>query len=320
MTHYIGIDISKRDFHVCFNESETTGIFNNDLSGIRLFIRHLKKKGILPENSLLGLESTGSYHLPVAHLCTQAGYTVHVINPLITRRQRKATVRQVKTDPHDAILIRYCLMNGAGYPFRETSQSLVLKTLVRHRSRFSMWRQRTRLRQEEVSKREGYLRASITDANQEIYDFLDTKIKALDLILKKHQPDTQKLLMSIPGVGPQTAVTFLAEVGDITRFPTACKLVAWVGLDPRVHQSGTSIQGKGYITKRGNKLLRTRLYNASSVAVLRPNIFHTFFQKKRSEGKPYRVALCAVMRKMVHVIHAVWSRGTPFVNEYKSKS
>ncbi|MDP2691084.1 MAG: IS110 family transposase, partial [bacterium] len=45
-----------------------------------------------------------------------------------------------------------------------------------------------------------------------------------------------------------------------------------------------------------------------------PNLFHEFFQKKRSEGKPYRVALCAVMRKMVHVIYAVWTRGTPFVS------
>jgi transposase len=84
-----------------------------------------------------------------------------------------------------------------------------------------------------------------------------------------------------------------------------------------VHQSGTSINGKGYISKRGNKILRTRLYNAASVAVLRSNMFKDFFEKKRAEGKPYKVALCATMNKMTHVIYAVWKRGTPFVEGKK---
>lgn len=79
-----------------------------------------------------------------------------------------------------------------------------------------------------------------------------------------------------------------------------------------MYESGTSIHGKGYISKRGSKILRTRFYNAASVAVLHENIFREFFQKKRSEGKPYRVAICAVMHKMVHVVFAVWKRGTPF--------
>ena len=170
------------------------------------------------------------------------------------------------------------------------------------------------LRNEEIVNRERYLDVKITALDKELYNFLDEKIRGLDAELRKYESGTQKLLQSIPGVGPQTAVTCLSEVGDIRRFPDGQKLTAWLGLDPQVHQSGTSIHGKGYITKRGNKLLRTRLFNAASVAVLHENMFQEFFLKKRSEGKAYRVALCAVMRKMVHVIHAVWSRGTPFIN------
>ncbi len=316
MTNYIGIDISKRDFHACFSEESEIQIFNNDTVGIRKFIKYLKSVKCAARNTIIGLESTGSYHLPVAYLCTKAGYTVNVINPLITKRQNQTSLRRVKTDKQDARLIRYCLVNGAGYPFCETAQTLALKTLVRQRAGYSMLRHRTRLKHEEVLKREDYLGISISTLNQELYDFLNQKIKGLDVILRQYESKTQKLLQTIPGVGPQTAVTFLSEVGDINRFPDAQKLTAWVGLDPRVHQSGTSINGKGYITKRGNKLLRTRLFNASSVAVIHPpNIFYDFFQKKLSEGKPYRVALCAVMRKMVHVIHAVWSRKTPFIKE-----
>lgn len=318
MIKYIGIDISKRDFHACFAEGGDILKFNNDNIGIKRFIRYLKSHKYYVKTTLIGLESTGSYHLPVAYLCTQAGYTVNVINPLITKKQNQVSLRRVKTDKQDAGLIRHCLINGAGYPFCETAETLALKTLVRQRSGYSMLRHRTRLKHEEVIKREDYLGISISTLNQELYDFLNQKIKCLDVILRQYNLKTQKLLQSIPGVGPQTAVTFLSEVGDITRFPDAQKLTAWIGLDPRVHQSGTSINGKGYITKRGNKLLRTRLFNAASVAVLHPpNIFYDFFEKKRSEGKPYRVALCAVMRKMVHVIYAVWSRETPFVNELK---
>jgi len=318
MINYIGIDISKRDFHVCFTEDSEVLIFNNDTSGIKQFLKHLGINKYKKTNTLIGLESTGSYHLPVAYLCTQGGYTVNVINPLITKKRNQTNLRRVKTDKQDARLIRHCLIGGAGYPFVETADSLAFKALVRHRARYSMLRMRMRLRHEEMQWRESYLKVPMTSVNHELFEFLDEKIKAMDSQLRARDPKTQKLLQTIPGVGPQTSATFLAEVGDITRFPDAQKLTAWIGLDPRVHQSGTSINGKGYITKRGNKLLRTRLFNASSVAVIHPpNIFHEFFEKKRSEGKPYRVALCAVMRKMVHVIHAVWSKETPFVNKYK---
>jgi len=94
------------------------------------------------------------------------------------------------------------------------------------------------------------------------------------------------------------------------------KLVVFVGLDSRVHQSGTSVHGKGYISKRGNKILRTRLYNAASVAVLHDNLFRDYFQKKRSEGKPYRVALVATMNKMTRLIHSVWTNNKPFEDQW----
>lgn len=64
--------------------------------------------------------------------------------------------------------------------------------------------------------------------------------------------------------------------------------------------------------KAVEKLLRTRLYNAATVAVLHPNQFQSYFQKKKTEGKPYRVALVANMNKMTRVIHAVWSKNEPY--------
>jgi transposase len=314
MKHYIGIDVSKRDFHACFKEDGDVLKFSNTIEGIGVFLNYLKQIRLNKKTTFIGLESTGSYHLQLAFLATKAGYLVSVINPLITHRQSQRAVRSVKTDVHDTRVIRLCLINGEGHPFRDTSTSLVLKTLVRQRAKISMLRLQTKLRQEEVSLRESYLGNEISCVNKELVEFFDEKLLVLDRKIRKFEPGLQKLLQSIPGVGPQTASTCVAEIGDITRFPDAKALTAYVGLDSRVYESGTSIHGKGYISKRGSKILRTRFYNAASVAVLHENIFREFFLKKRSEGKPYRVALCAVMHKMIHVVFAVWRRGTPFVN------
>jgi transposase len=313
MQNFIGIDVSKKDFFACFNEHDEAMKFNNNKQGINKFIRHLNKNNYQNSATQIGLESTGAYHLPLSLLCTQGGYPIKVINPLITKKQNQTDLRRVKNDKKDSRLIRYCLTTGAGYEFHETNESLILKNLVRQRNYLSDLRVNLKIKQQDIEYKEKYLEAEITPINQELSLILEEKIKVLDKELLKYRPETQKLLRSIPGVGPISAVSFVSEIGDIKRFKESKQLVAYIGLDPRTYESGTSVKGKGYITKRGNKILRTRLYNACSVAVLRPNMFQSFFQKKRSEGKPYRVALCAVMNKMVHVVFAVWQRGTPYI-------
>jgi transposase len=119
-------------------------------------------------------------------------------------------------------------------------------------------------------------------------------------------------LRSIPGVGITTAAALVAFIGDINRFSSPEKLVAYIGLDCRVHESGTSIKGKGYLTKRGNAYLRRTLFNAAFIARQKNPELKAYFEKKTGEGKHYFSALCAVERKLVHLIYAVWRRGTPF--------
>lgn len=316
MQYIIGVDISKKDFYACFNERDEPIKFNNDHSGIQSFIRYLGNNNYLTGNTIIGVESTGAYHLPLSLGCSENGYTIKVINPLITKKQNQTNLRRVKNDKQDSKLIRHCLTTGAGYAFHETNDSIVLKNLVRQRDYLADTKRRFNLKQQDVEYKEKYLKCKISDVNVEIALMIAEKIKQIEKELKKYNPDTQKLLRSIPGIGPVTAVSFISEIGDIKRFKNDKQLTAYIGLDSRVYQSGTSILGKGYISKRGNKILRTRLFNATSVAVLRPNIFQSFFQKKRSEGKPYRVALVATMHKMVKVVFAVWTRNTPFVCQY----
>lgn len=314
MTNHIGIDISKRDFYASFSELSEPVKFGNDRTGIDEFICFLQDNGFATGNTVIGMESTGSYHLLPALMCSRKGYRVNIINPLITKRQTQTTLRQVKNDKKDSKLIRYCTAKGEGYIFAETEETLHLKALVRQRNYLSALRLRMKLKQQNMEHRENCINRDITSVNLELHDILTVKIQELDKQLLQYSRALQKLLQSVPGVGPQTAVSFISEIGDIRRFPSSKELTAFIGIDPRTHQSGTSINGRGYITKRGSKILRTRLFNAASVAVQRPNLFRDFFLKKRNEGKPYRVALCAAMHKMIHVIYAVWARGTPFIN------
>ncbi|MBU1783706.1 IS110 family transposase [Patescibacteria group bacterium] len=311
--NFVGIDMAKNDFYACLGDVIEPQKFNNDTKGIKSFFNHLKRYDFQKENTLLGVESTASYHLKLCIESTENNYGIKVINPLIVKKQNQTNLRRVKNDKQDSRLIRFCLVSGAGYLFDNDPEAMILKSLVRQRDSLVFAKLKFNRQQTDIRHKEKCLRQNINPIYAEIINVLEDKINLLKTDLRLYRPKEQYLLQSIPGVGPITAASFISEVGDINRFKKPEQLVAYAGIDPRVHQSGTSINGKGYISKRGNKILRTRLFNAAAVAVLHDNMFKAFFQKKKSEGKPYRVALIATMRKMTHVIHAVWTRGTPFV-------
>lgn len=312
ITNFVGIDMAKNDFYACLNEIDDPRKFNNDTTGIKSFLSHLNKHDFKQDNTVIGVESTASYHLKICLDASDRDYTVKVINPLIVKKQNQTDLRRVKNDKKDSRLIRFCLIGGAGYPFNNDPDALILKSLIRQRDSLVSAKLKIDRQQADIRHKEKCLKQNINPVYQELAHILKGKIAEIEKDLKLYRPNEQKLLQSIPGVGPITAASFISEAGDINRFKKPEQLVAYAGIDPRVFESGESVRGKGYITKRGNKILRIRLYNAASVAVLHDNMFKTFFQKKRSEGKPHKVALVAAMRKMTHVIHAVWTRGTPF--------
>jgi len=310
--NFVGIDVSKDDFYACFDEGEAAQQYPNTKGGISRLLLVLQQKQYHPADTKIGIESTGAYYYRLSFDCTNKGYTVNIINPLITAGQNKATVRKTKNDKKDAALIRYVLTQGHGYPFVETKATLILKNLVRTRSYLSDLKRNIQRRAADVSYKEAIIKEPITMLNQEVFAMLAQKIKQLDQELRQHDKPTQTLLQTIPGLGPTTSAALIAELTDITRFPSSKQLTAFLGLDPRTYESGTSIHGKGYITKRGNTLLRTLIYNCTAVAIQRPNIFRTYYTAKVSAGKPKMIALVATMHKLVRVIYAVWSKGAPY--------
>jgi transposase len=113
-------------------------------------------------------------------------------------------------------------------------------------------------------------------------------------------------LQTIPGVGPFIAASIIGEVQDIKRFRSAKEFIAFTGFDPRVRQSGHSLNNTGRLSKRGSPHLRRSIFIAANVARRYDPYFEAIYQKKRDEGKRYTVANIAVARKLLKVIRSVW--------------
>jgi len=119
-------------------------------------------------------------------------------------------------------------------------------------------------------------------------------------------------LTSIPGVGTVLAATILSEIGDISRFSSADKLLAFAGLDPSVKQSGEFTSNQNRMSKRGSPYLRRAIWLASTVAVQCDPMFGAYYEKKMSEGLHYMNVIGHVTRKMTAVIFAVLRDGQPY--------
>lgn len=128
----------------------------------------------------------------------------------------------------------------------------------------------------------------------------DVESQITELLKKINTPIT-----TIPGIGVVTGATILGEIGDINRFSSGAKLVAYAGIDASISQSGEYECKNNHMSKRGSPYLRKALFRAALVASNNDPIFKAYYQKKRIEGKHHNVALGAVARKLCYTIYAV---------------
>ncbi|MGE5701597.1 MAG: IS110 family transposase [Clostridia bacterium] len=123
-----------------------------------------------------------------------------------------------------------------------------------------------------------------------------------------------ELLQSIPGIGEKLAATIVAEVGDSSQFNSPKQLVAFAGLDPSVYSSGKFTASSNRITKRGSKRLRRALYLAVQCGLRKGanSRLKQYYDKKKQEGKPYKVAVIACANKLLHHIFAILRKCRPY--------
>lgn len=126
-------------------------------------------------------------------------------------------------------------------------------------------------------------------------------------------------LITMPGMGPVSAAAILGEIGDICWFKNARQLVAFCGIDPTVRQSGQFKGSRNRMSKRGSPLLRRALYVVAMASIrIKRNreeanpVLRQYYLNKLAAGKAKKVALGAIMRKLVHYVYAVLRDGKPF--------
>jgi transposase len=271
-------------------------------------------------SDVVALEATTGADRIVAVL-ERHGIRVVVAN---TRKLRSITEAKAKTDRLDARTLARLLASGLlEQVWTPDERTRTLRRLTNRRERLVRARTRAKNEAHGVLARNLCERPPVTDAFGKAgrrwlarlelpaderltldgclrqVDFLDAEVAALDAVIAKQAlawPEVLRL-MSVPGVNVQTAATFMASIGDIRRFSSPRKLVGYLGLDPRVRQSGSGSARHGRISKAGASETRHMLGEAAWKVMLTPGPLRAFFERVRARRGP-QVAATATARKL----------------------
>jgi transposase len=241
-----------------------------------------------------------------------------VANPRATRDFARANFQRSKTDGTDALVILEFVKRMPFKPWQPPPQEVLdLRAISRRITvlTVSITQERNRLH---ASGRQSELTDVITEDIQEHLDHLTEKIErltqeAVEIIQKCPQLCSRyNLLLSVKGIAVTSAVHILAELAVLPADMSPRQWVAHAGLDPRHFESGTSVHKRSRISKTGNKHLRAALYMPAMVAVQRDPNVKAFYDKLISSGKKPLQAYVAVMRKLLHSIHGMFSNAQDF--------
>lgn len=309
----VGIDIGKRKFDVALlsGGKVRNKVFDNTSAGHQALLNWLKAKGVEAQQCHVAMEATSLYYEAVAQALFAAGYTVSVINPLQIKAFGESLLRRQKTDRADAELIaRFCEQTR---PVAWQPPPGEVRELQRLLARLEA------VQDMHVQEQNRRYEASGT-ALQSVERMLETlkgEEKLLEQMIRDHidrHPglrSQQDLLQSIPGVGERVSSYFLAWL-HADRFDDVRQAVAFVGLSPRHRESGDSVRGKSRLSKLGHGRLRKILYMPALCASRNNPAARALVERLALAGKNGKVAIVAVMRKLVHWMIGVLKSGTPF--------
>ncbi|EKE19469.1 MAG: transposase IS116/IS110/IS902 family protein [uncultured bacterium] len=307
----IGIDVSSKKLNLHFLATALDYEIPNTKKSICDF---LKQEKINVENCVFGAESTGRYHLICQEALVRKGFEFKLINPILTGKKISSSIRKKKTDKNDAKLIAQIISQGEGRIVTLSQLDVTRRTLLRTRRGIVNQRTAVKIILKELTmvNANGKVNTAMKSL-EKLIKHMDTCVENIEeLALDKNDATKdEKLIQSFPGFGTRLSAIVSVETGDFSRFPSATQYKAYVGIDPKVMQSGESLR-MGRITKRGNAHLRTAFYMAAQVARCHDPELREFYLKKKAEGKMTRVAIVAVARKLCERVFAVVKRGTPY--------
>jgi len=313
MKSILGIDVAKAKLDVALQLVDgkiRSKVVDNTPQGFAVLSMWLNKHGVTDLH--VCMEATGIYWEAVAEFLADAGYTVSIVNPAQIKAFGAAELVRTKTDRVDARLIaRFCVAQRPE-PWQAPSPAIrELRALVARRDALNAMRT-------QESNRLMVAREAVRAGIETHLAYLEKAIAEIDAALRQKIDDDpglkeqSALLDSVPGLGDKTIPVLLSYYGGAPRFDNAREAVAFAGLDPRQHESGSSVRGKPRLSKVGHAPLRRALYMPAMVATTRTVWGRAFRDRLAAAGKPPMLILGAMMRKLVHVAFGVLKSGKPF--------
>ncbi len=313
--HTIGTDVAKATFDIALplgqDKYRTRAKISNDAAGWEQLLAWREKHA---PNAAVGMEATGIYHESLAERLVAAGVTVYVVNPAQIKAFGQSELLRTKTDRTDAKLIARFFESRNPEQLRPyvppTPTERKLRALVHRLDDLKQ------MRQMELNRR-SVANPAVTQGIDAVIAALDGQIAQVQAAITEHidsDPDLRgrrDLLNTIPGISDITSAFLLACLGDLSQYSDVGQIVAHAGLNPAQRQSGTH-EGKARISRIGNALLRAKLYMPALVAKRHNPVLAAFAQRLAERGKPTKVILCALMRKLLHIIWGVLKSGKPF--------
>jgi transposase len=313
----LGIDIAKQKFDAALLVDRKTKhkSCKNSAEGFETLMLWLAKQGVQKVHACL--EATGSYGDDLAVYLHEAGHIVSIVNPARIKGFAQSELIRTKTDKVDAALIaRFCLTMKPDAWTPPPPDIRSLRALVRRVDSLIDMRSQEKNRISTAHE-------SVIFLIKEHIAYLDREIEKIrrqiaDLIGRNpHLKERAELLNSIPSLGKATIPRLLAELDELEKFDHVRKMVAFIGLAPKETLSGSSIKGKSRLCKIGNARLRKALYMPALVSIQCNPVMISFYNRLKDKGKNGKVIVCAIMRKLVHVIFGVLKSGKKYDPNFK---
>ena len=312
--HYIGIDVSKAKFDCCWlrdveKNKFKTKVFKNSAADCKALNTWLKAQTKAePDEITVLMEATGIYHENLAYYLFEHGYQVCVVNPARTKEFASSLGNTHKTDAKDSqILALYCHRMHPELWQPERPEIRELKALLARLEALETDLNRETNRLE---------KAEFNCSSERVIESLNLMIEQLKAEKKRLEDDIdnhigrypqlrkdRQLMESIPGVGPIVSRLMLSVLHSRS-FRTAGQVAAFLGLVPRIQQSG-QWKGRSRLSKQGPANVRAKLYMAAVVCLRYNPDIQAQCQRLMDNGKSKMQALGAGMRKLVQICFGV---------------
>ena len=313
VTIYVGVDVSKKSLDIAILRTDGSYLHkkcSNTKAGFKKILP------LLPMSCCVVMEATSSYYMPFAYHLHSNGIMVSIVNPLSVKHFCKMRMSRAKTDKKDAAMI-------AAYGKSEMPRLWIPKEphLIELQQMEAildnLTKQKTSIsNQKEAFEHSGQMSEGIKEIVLKQIAYLKAEIKSIENkmleIGERHHAALLTHLRSIPSIGNRTALMLVIITDGFSKFENAKQLVSYVGLCPRLYESGSSIKGKARICKMGMSRMRRLLYLCAMSAIRVNTTCKAMFDRLKQRAKNGKLAIVAVASKILRQAFAVGTRNVPY--------